>query len=512
MTADGGLPPPRPTAPTPPPSQQGDRGLLSEPTRQAPIALVFIAWHFVRRLGWSAIVAVLLLVRSGGLTLGAVLVPIAFVLLVFSVLSWLRFTFCVDGDELVLTKGVVSVQRLVIPLDRVQSVAIDQQLMHRAFDLVRVGVDTAGSSEVEFDIAAIDRPRADALRRIAADARETTAATTPTDASAPLPPPPTPDRVMLRRRAGDLVKIGATSLPWAGLVALAPIIAFGEEFDTFLSLGDRIDSVVEQGGEIGGASAAGFVILVVGTFVVITALGALLQITREFLTNWDLTLTRTATGLRRTAGLLNTTSRSSTLRRVQSIATRDAPPQRWIGITHLRLRTFGDSDISLPGSSPDEVAEIRSIVFGTASPPPLDRSISRWWVYRTVRSMVFIALALAVILWFAVGWWSTLAGLLVPIRFAAARRQWRLRRWGIGHGRIAESYELITRHSADVPMHKAQVVTVSQSRFERRRGLATVDVQTAGGHLAVPMIEADDAAAVRDLVLDVAETDGRRFI
>jgi putative membrane protein len=63
-----------------------------------------------------------------------------------------------------------------------------------------------------------------------------------------------------------------------------------------------------------------------------------------------------------------------------------------------------------------------------------------------------------------------------------------------------------------VPIVKAQFVTVSQSFFERRKGLATVRLQSADGYLAVPMIDVGDAFAVRDLVLHAVETDRRRVL
>lgn len=510
MQADEPLPPP-PHAPpqAAPRGESTDRELLAHPARQSPIALIFIAWRFVRRLGVSALVAAVVFVTNGGLAVGALLLGVVATaaLLVFSVISWWRFTFAVTGDEIVVTKGIASVERLVIPLDRVQSVAIDQRLAHRIVGLVRAAVDTAGSTDVEFEIDAIDRARAEALRRVAADARPV-AAPQPGGSGA-LPPPRPPDVTILHRTVGDLVKVGLTRAPWAGLVALAPLIALGDEVGQLGGIGDRLERLFDRSGD---GSAASVAVTIVVTIVLVTVIGAALQLIREVLTNWDLQLRRTATGLRRTAGLLSTTSRSSTARRVQMITTDESPLQRWLGFTHLRLHAFGDNDMSLPGSTPDEVQHVRSVVFGAPDLPHLDRGISRWWVFKVVRNLAVLAVLAAIALWFAVGWWSVLTLAAVPIRFGAAQRRWRLRRWGLTEERVAESYEFISRHTADVPLNKAQVVTVSQSFFERRKGLATVTVRTAGGYLAVPMIPASTANDVRDRMLYAVETGQCRFI
>ncbi len=166
---DRALPPPLP----PPPARGSDRTLLATPARQAPAALAFVAWRFVRRLGWSAVAALAIFVFNGpeGLGVGIVGAVAAAVLLVSSTLSWWRFTFHVEGDEMIVQRGVLSLERLVIPLDRVQSVSTDQRLMHRVLGLVSVTIATVGSAGAEFEIDAIDRPWAEALRRVASYAR-----------------------------------------------------------------------------------------------------------------------------------------------------------------------------------------------------------------------------------------------------------------------------------------------------------------------------------------------------
>ncbi|NNE11515.1 MAG: PH domain-containing protein, partial [Ilumatobacter sp.] len=236
------LPPP----PWPPPAAAGprtDRSELATPVRQAPIALVFIAWRFVRRLGWSAVIAAFLFVSNGGLALGGLIVAVvvAGTLLTASTLSWYRFTFRVVDDELVVTKGVLSVERLVIPLDRVQSVDIDQRLTHRLFGVVNARVDTAGSSDVEFEIDAVERSTAEALRRVATDVRDRAASDGAERGDAPPGQSDVQDELVIRRSLRDLVIVGLTRAPLAGLVVLAPLIAYGEELGFLGQLESRLE-------------------------------------------------------------------------------------------------------------------------------------------------------------------------------------------------------------------------------------------------------------------------------
>lgn len=292
---------------------------------------------------------------------------------------------------------------------------------------------------------------------------------------------------------------------------LAPLVAFGDELGVVTGLDGRLERLIERGQDVGDGSSIALLGVVVGFVAVAVVFVAALQVVREVVTNWELTLYRTPAGLRRTAGLLNRTSRSASLRRVQSFTTHDTPPQRWLGITMLTLKTFGGNDIGLPGSRPDEVRRLRELVFGRVEAPQLDRRISRWFVFIATRNMFVFTTVAALVLRFGfdLGWWPVGVFVGVPIRWLAARRQWRRRRWGVDDFSIAESYEFVTRHTAEALLFKAQLVRVTQSFFERRRGLATVRVQTADGFLAIPLIDHAEAMAVRDRVLFAVETDRR---
>lgn len=499
MNVGPGLPPP-----TGSPVVPDDRALLTRPVRQSPIALVFIAVRFVRRLGVSALVAAVFVVFNAGTAFVGLALAIlaAAVLLLVSALGWWRFTFVVEGEELVVTRGIVTVQRLVIPLDRIQSVAIDQRLTHRLVGLVRATVDTAGSTSTEFEIDAVDRRIAEALRRLAADTHR------PTE-SAPQVADGVGDRIVARRSWSELVRVGLTTAPWGGLAVLAPLLAFGDEIGQLGGLGAWIDARMDDLGQASDGSAPTFAAALIALAAAVTVFGAALGIVREVMTNWELTITRTPSGLRRTAGLLSTTSRSSTLRRVQIVSTTDNAIQRRLGFTQLRLQVHGDNDLVLPGALPAEVADLRSLVLGVTEPTDLDRGISGAYVFLAVRNTVVIVAAAAIVAWFAVGWWALLTVAAVPVRWLGARERWRRHRWGVAGGRVAVAAGWFGHRSAEAEFVKAQAVTVSQSFFERRRRLATVDLRTADGAITVPLIPLDVARALRDRVLADVETDRR---
>lgn len=500
----------------------GDRLLLGVKSRQSPVAVVFIAWRFLRNLGAVNLGLAAFFIFSGRVSslmlfggIGVVTVG-----LVFMVLTWWRFVFVVEGDELLVTKGVVAEERLAIPLDRIQSVSIDQKFLHRPIGLVSASVDTAGSAETEFTIDAVDRARAEALQRLAAGSRREVASP---GVSEPVPHDrgsdagaPEPGEQLLRRTPIELVRVGASRWPWAGLVALAPLLAFLNEAGDLLPFDVVPEGAVEETldgvPQIGPALIISVIAVVLGVLILGAILGMLLQVVQALTTEWNLTLWRTSSGLRRTAGLFSTTSRASTLPRIQAVET-DAPPvQRLLGIRRLTLPTIGEGDLVIPGATSSEVDTIRSILFGDDQPPPLDRMISPLYVFLAVRSAVVVSIPLLVLAALTVGWWAPIVGIIIPVSWWSARRRHRYRRWGMTGDRIAESYEFVSKHTGEMQLIKAQTVTLTQSFFERRRGLATVRLDTAEGFLAVPLLGLDDARAVRDCALHVVETNRGRWM
>ena len=92
-----------------------------------------------------------------------------------------------------------------------------------------------------------------------------------------------------------------------------------------------------------------------------------------------------------------------------------------------------------------------------------------------------------------------------------SRRHVRNHRWSLG-AELATSSRVISSSTEQAVVRKANVVRVTQSIFERRRGLAQVEVATAAGTIRIGMIPLDEARAVRDVVLHGVETDRRAWM
>ena len=507
-----GLPAQPPPSPPPPLLGSGQRGVhLDQPQRQSLLAIIFLAGRTIRQVGIVQIFLVggFALSRSPSVAVLIVgVLVVAAVFLITATLSWWRYTFSVNSGELRVDRGVLSRNTLTVPLDRIQSVSIEQKFLHRMVKLVQVSLDTAGTSSAEFTFDAVDRSIADELQRVAADYRSsstTTSAETTGSVLTALEEPKAAftEKVVIQHSASRLVRLALSRVPFSGLAFLAPLFAFGDDLVERIPF-DTSDFDLEAG--------LWLLWFVPAAILVVTAFGVILNLFGTFLREWNLRVTQTESGLRRDAGLLSTTSVASSVSRVQSMETRQGRLGRLVGLQNVTLHNIGEGNFSVPGCTPSQVAQFRALALPDATAnQTLDRRVSSAEVFKATRNAAVFFVALAIALFAFISWWVVLFVVPILLVWASARRSVRLRRWGIDDDSVALRTEFVECRVRETLIRKANGVSISQSYFERSRGLATVEIRLAGGILSgaisIGMIPYEEAVAVRDRVLYVVETD-----
>ena len=142
---------------------------LDQPQRQSPLAIAFILVKFLRqavRRFWP-LVLILFFNRKDDdymVWMLSALVVISFGQLILSLISYYKYYFHIKDGELIIEKGVLQKTKLNIPLDRIQTINFQQNILHQFLSVVSVQVDTAGSAKSELNIDALSREKAEELR------------------------------------------------------------------------------------------------------------------------------------------------------------------------------------------------------------------------------------------------------------------------------------------------------------------------------------------------------------
>ena len=474
---------------------------LTQPQRQSPIAIVLLGVGAIRSLGIGQIAVAVFFIARGAAD-GRLLAVVAFavaLLAAVSVLSWWRYTFQLVDRELVVTRGVLRVDRLTVATDRIQSIAIEQELLHRLTDVVKVVVTTAGTAQAEFTIDAVALPVAEELRR---RATALGAAASGDAAGGSIEPT---ERVVFQHTSRRLTIAALTMSPWAGL-ALIPPLWFGLQ----QALEPVADDLSEATPDVNVDRLGWWMVLIIviaaPLFVVILNLG------RVYLTDWQQALRTDSTTLRRTSGLLSRFSTTSNVARVQVMTSRQNWLQRRAGIRDVHLSNAGDGDLRLIACRDEEFAATAVAAgLSVTDQLPLDRRVHPAEIWLRTRNTAIVALAVGAAATLLVGWWAMLVLVGVPVVWWSTRRHVRTHRWSLAT-ELATSSRVISSSTEQALVRKANVVRVTQTIFGRRRGLAQVEVATAAGTIEVGMIPLDEAQAVRDVILHGVETDRRAWM
>ncbi|ALM19846.1 hypothetical protein AAT17_00515 [Nonlabens sp. MIC269] len=104
-----------------------------------------------------------------GLAFTGLVLFVAATSLIGPVIQYLFFKFHIEQDEFILNKGWLFKEKKAVPLERIQSVNLEQNLLQRILKVYSVQIETAGSKEKELEIKALDESAALSLKQALLD-------------------------------------------------------------------------------------------------------------------------------------------------------------------------------------------------------------------------------------------------------------------------------------------------------------------------------------------------------
>jgi putative membrane protein len=147
---------------------------LSTPKRQSKKIIAFYLFKSIKGLLLYFVFAAIGTNSMGkyGMFVTAFIAFIAIASLVSPVLKYLYFTFHIEGDELIIQKGLLQKERKSIPLERIQSININQNVVQRILGIVSLEVDTAGSKGKELEIPGLEKAFASEFKELLQERKE----------------------------------------------------------------------------------------------------------------------------------------------------------------------------------------------------------------------------------------------------------------------------------------------------------------------------------------------------
>ncbi|WP_232827955.1 PH domain-containing protein [Paraliobacillus sp. X-1268] len=121
---------------------------MSEAKRLHPAAIIFRAINTIRQSIFGLLPIILIASNDGFfkyVILGVIVLTIVFIVL--NVIGWMKFTYQLDEDQLRIEQGIFIRKKRTISKNRIQSIDLSQNIIHRIFGLTKVQIETAGSDQ-----------------------------------------------------------------------------------------------------------------------------------------------------------------------------------------------------------------------------------------------------------------------------------------------------------------------------------------------------------------------------
>lgn len=429
------------------------------------------------------------------------LIPLALVVVLvvagYEYLYWQNYEFYFDGGDFKIESGVITKNSLDIPVRRIQDIDTAQGVLARVFEVVQVDVQTAGGGTSKASLRYLDETQAEQVKqqlRELKDRRETTE-----EASGPARPTETFYDIGASLLTYSLVR----SVPAA--VGTGMLVAVGG-----IGVAAYVASTLPQ--------MVGFAALAIGGALVLSALVFVTGFAGTYFQYYDFTVERRDGVFEYERGLVSKQGGSIPKEKVQHVEITENFLMRYLGYATLKVETAGYTQATETGTTsttvlmPFERAEPvyrRARKLGEFEADQLDIDELNDIGPIAKRRYARRYLALSTVLLFACGGLLFVGfhpGILVVplLGMALASRAARLKWSNIGFRRgehnMIVSRGFWVRTTYLVPHFRVQNLMVSQSLPQRRWGVATVTVDTAGNKAVnpkVPDLERDEADRLR---------------
>lgn len=496
---------------------------FSQPSRQSRVAIGIILIKFIKltiKAFWPILLSFFIGRKSGGSFiedyLGYVILAFAALNLGGSILTFFRFYFHIEDGSIIIDKGLLKRTKTNIPFERIQTINLQQNILHQMFGVVSLEIDTAGAKKSELTIDALNKEDAEALRKFILEEKEQlTEELSEEQKDAPLEE--VTEETILSLDIPDLLKIGISQ---NHLKSMAILFAF--VFSTLNEITDNVTDLVEE--QLSGYQefiTSNNWVLIVGSIFIVAIIAFIYSLITTVLKNFELRLSSRKSGFKIVRGLLNKEEISINKSKVQTISWSDNPLRRAFKMYTLQIEQASSaqadqlkSKIAIPGSYFDQVQRVINLVFPKEYNRPEEKHrISILLKYRLLFfTGILPALAATSIGYFNVGLSGLWFLVWIPMVLLSVSLYYKKRSFEINDELLKNNRGTFGNHFELIQLYKIQAVQIKQSWYQRRKALATVELFTAAGSLSIPFIPIEKAEALENFVLYKIENDQRKWM
>lgn len=444
---------------------------MFEPKRLHPIVIVLTIGKRLKEFIFSFIALFFIWNKGDGgkLLLVGVSIIGVFGIIFSSILSWLRYTYRLESNELRIEYGVFVRKKRYIPLERIQSIDISEGILQRLCGMVKVQIETAGGSgndKAEAVLSAISKEEARFIQEYVTAAKNPSVQDVKDVQE-------DPSSTVYKITPSQLILLSLTS---GGVgVVISAVLAFLSQLDDLIPY-EKIFRGVEQWAI---SNIIFIAILIFVGFVaawVIALIGTMLKYANFMVTKveQDLVITQ---------GLLERRQITIPISRIQAIRINENIVRQWLGYGSVVVESAGGSATNKEGSkvillplvklqNMEHILaqHLKDYHFTSRFTPVPRRAMLRY----TFRSSFFVVPLVVVAIVFLKAW-GLLTLIILALMMVWGILTYKDAGWSLEEQQLNLRYRTMVRTTVFIKKNKIQSLEVKESYFQKRKELGTLE-------------------------------------
>lgn len=404
-------------------------------------------------------------------------------LALWSIALYFTYRFRVTGDGLEIRSGLLQRSLRHIPWQRIHNVALHQSVLHRLFRVAEVRLESAGGMRPEAEMRVLSLADARALETLIRGASAgATHDATGADVDAE-------SNVLLELPPSEVVRLGLISNRGMLLVAAAVGVIAQSNPKAIGNLVEGPLGWLIGWGRDHDLSVIGWVLGVLVLLTVFAIALRVLSVAQAVLQFHGFVLGESGRRLTMRRGLLTRVRTNMPRRRIQAWSLQEGVFHRWFGRRSLRVDSASVDNANgqrslrdlAPVATPEAIDTlVRHLLPGVQWPPQDWKPLHprAWRRQFTGPALILFAVTAALVV--REGTWALSLLLGLPLLLVRARIWARHAGYSVDDGLVVVREGWLEKHWRFAEARKLHSLRLSRSPFDRRHGMASLLLDTAG--------------------------------
>lgn len=424
---------------------------------------------------------------------------IVFISIIHSILTYKNFYFQIKDDAFIVQKGYINKENKSVPLERIQTVNIKQNILQQILGIVQLDIDSAGSKGKEISLPGVRIKQAKELESILLSKKNDTVITEEQENIEDKEE----KKILLYLSVKDLVKIAISdNMLKGGLLALSFGYGLFSQYKDILEerFSNELENVETSITSAGWDSMLIFLLL----FLIISVI---ISVTRNILINYNLKLSLTSQGYKIEKGLFNKRSVILPINKIQTYTWNTNPLRKIFNIVTISVKQASSEEvkennaINIPGCYEDIEQSLKNKIFPEHNTQEyVSEKTKAIYFLRLIPLLVLIVFIVVLIITnlkiaiiTSIIWTSIISVLL----YKSSKK----RVFYISKDYLITQKGTIGITKKIVSLYKIQSVKYKQSIFMKRKNRASLKIYTASETINIPFINEVSAKETYDYIL-----------